>query len=168
MTRRPLQRPEYAADRQRAGGFRRSARRGLPRRRRPPKSNSSGARKPQREGAAAGESDHRRRHSPRGHEHHRPQGPPGRDGPLRRLGLHAHRGMGRQHRHPHPGRARLRHPAAVRTGRRPRPAPAILRPEQDGLFDAEYADIMGIPFDFTAQPVVAKPKPPKPTTQVRL
>ena len=37
----------------------------------------------------------------------------------------------------------------------------------DGLFDVEYADIMGIPFDFAAQPVVAKPKPPKPTTQVR-
>ena len=37
----------------------------------------------------------------------------------------------------------------------------------DGLFDAEYADIMGIPFDFASQPVVAKPKPPKPTTQVR-
>lgn len=36
-----------------------------------------------------------------------------------------------------------------------------------GLFDVEYADIMGIPFDFAAQPVVAKPKPPKPTTQVK-
>jgi type III restriction enzyme len=36
-----------------------------------------------------------------------------------------------------------------------------------GLFDAEYADIMGIPFDFAAQPIVTKPKPPKPTTQVR-
>ena len=28
----------------------------------------------------------------------------------------------------------------------------------EGLFDAEYADIMGIPFDFAAQPVVTKPK----------
>ena len=37
----------------------------------------------------------------------------------------------------------------------------------DRMFDVEYADIMGIPFDFAAQPVVAKPKPPKPTTQVR-
>ena len=37
----------------------------------------------------------------------------------------------------------------------------------EGLFDVEYADIMGIPFDFAAQPVVAKPKPPKPTTQVK-
>ena len=38
---------------------------------------------------------------------------------------------------------------------------------EHGLFDPEYADIMGIPFDFAAQPVVTKPKPPKPTTQVR-
>ena len=37
----------------------------------------------------------------------------------------------------------------------------------DRMFDVEYADIMGIPFDFAAQPVVAKPKPPKPTTQIR-
>ena len=35
-----------------------------------------------------------------------------------------------------------------------------------GLFDVEYADIMGIPFDFAAQPVVAKPKPPPVTTRV--
>jgi len=35
-----------------------------------------------------------------------------------------------------------------------------------GLFDPEYADILGIPFDFTAKPVVAKPKPPKPTVRV--
>jgi type III restriction enzyme len=35
-----------------------------------------------------------------------------------------------------------------------------------GRFDVEYADIMGIPFDFTAAPVPAKPKPPKPTTRV--
>jgi type III restriction enzyme len=37
----------------------------------------------------------------------------------------------------------------------------------EGMFDVEYADIMGIPFDFAAQPVIAKPKPPKPTTQVK-
>ncbi|MEQ8847996.1 DEAD/DEAH box helicase family protein [Botrimarina sp.] len=36
-----------------------------------------------------------------------------------------------------------------------------------GLFDVEYADILGIPFDFTAKPVVAKPKPPRPTVHVR-
>jgi len=37
----------------------------------------------------------------------------------------------------------------------------------EGLFDCEYADILGIPFDFAAQPVVAKPTPPKPTTRVQ-
>lgn len=37
----------------------------------------------------------------------------------------------------------------------------------DGLFDVEYADILGIPFDFTAKPVVVKPKPPKPVTRVQ-
>jgi type III restriction enzyme len=37
----------------------------------------------------------------------------------------------------------------------------------DGLFDAEYADVFGIPFDFTAKPVVAPPKPPSDTVQVR-
>jgi len=36
----------------------------------------------------------------------------------------------------------------------------------DGLFDVEYADIMGIPFDFTAKPQVAPVKPPKKTTRV--
>jgi type III restriction enzyme len=36
----------------------------------------------------------------------------------------------------------------------------------EGLFNAEYADILGIPFDFAAQPVVAKPTPLKPTTRV--
>jgi type III restriction enzyme len=30
---------------------------------------------------------------------------------------------------------------------------------QDGLLYPEYADVMGIPFDFTAEPVVAKPAP---------
>ncbi|MBB3763443.1 BPTD_3080 family restriction endonuclease [Sphingomicrobium lutaoense] len=32
--------------------------------------------------------------------------------------------------------------------------------QDDGKFGVEYADIFGIPFDFTAQPVVAPPKPP--------
>ncbi|MES9874579.1 MAG: BPTD_3080 family restriction endonuclease [Candidatus Sedimenticola sp. 6PFRAG7] len=36
----------------------------------------------------------------------------------------------------------------------------------DGLFNVEYADIMGIPFDFTAKPQVAPVKPPKKTTRV--
>ncbi|MXV85991.1 MAG: restriction endonuclease [Acidimicrobiales bacterium] len=37
---------------------------------------------------------------------------------------------------------------------------------EDGLFETEYADVFGVPFDFTAEPVVVKPKPPKPTVQV--
>jgi type III restriction enzyme len=38
---------------------------------------------------------------------------------------------------------------------------------EQGLFDAEYADIFGIPFDFTAKPVVAPPRPPVDTVQVK-
>ncbi|MFL0419458.1 BPTD_3080 family restriction endonuclease [Sphingomonas sp. 179-I 2A4 NHS] len=33
--------------------------------------------------------------------------------------------------------------------------------QPDGLFAVEYADVLGIPFDFTAQPVVAPPKRPE-------
>ena len=36
-----------------------------------------------------------------------------------------------------------------------------------GLFNVEYADVLGIPFDFTAKPVVAPPQPPRETIQVR-
>lgn len=36
-----------------------------------------------------------------------------------------------------------------------------------GLFNVEYADILGIPFDFTAKPVVAPPAAPKPVTRVK-
>ncbi|MEY4194553.1 MAG: hypothetical protein RLZZ226_921, partial [Pseudomonadota bacterium] len=38
---------------------------------------------------------------------------------------------------------------------------------EEGLFDVEYADVFGIPFDFTAKPVVAKPQPPHETIQVK-
>jgi len=38
---------------------------------------------------------------------------------------------------------------------------------EEGLFDVEYADILGIPFDFTAKPVVAPPKRPKSTVRVQ-
>ncbi len=38
---------------------------------------------------------------------------------------------------------------------------------EDGLFNTEYADVLGIPFDFTAKPVVAPPVPPRVTTQVK-
>ena len=37
----------------------------------------------------------------------------------------------------------------------------------DGLFPVEYADILGIPFDFTAKPVVGPPQPPRKTEQVK-
>lgn len=37
----------------------------------------------------------------------------------------------------------------------------------EGYFDVEYADILGIPFDFAAKPVVAPPKAPKPSTRVQ-
>ncbi len=36
----------------------------------------------------------------------------------------------------------------------------------DGLFDVEYADVLGIPFDFTARPVVVRPGPRRQTVQV--
>jgi type III restriction enzyme len=38
--------------------------------------------------------------------------------------------------------------------------------DENGLLSVEYADILGIPFDFTAKPVVAPPKPPRPVVQV--
>jgi type III restriction enzyme len=37
----------------------------------------------------------------------------------------------------------------------------------DGLFNVEYADVLGIPFDFTAKPVPAPPQPPRETIQVK-
>ena len=36
-----------------------------------------------------------------------------------------------------------------------------------GLFSVEYADVLGIPFDFTAKPVVAPPQPPRETIHVK-
>ena len=36
-----------------------------------------------------------------------------------------------------------------------------------GLFNVEYADVFGIPFDFTAKPVVAPPQPPRETVAVK-
>lgn len=38
---------------------------------------------------------------------------------------------------------------------------------EDGRFNVEYADVLGIPFDFTASPVIAKPQPPRETIQVK-
>jgi type III restriction enzyme len=37
---------------------------------------------------------------------------------------------------------------------------------EQGLFDVEYADILGIPFDFAAQPVIGKPTKPADTVRV--
>ncbi|MBF0419609.1 MAG: DEAD/DEAH box helicase family protein [Magnetococcales bacterium] len=37
---------------------------------------------------------------------------------------------------------------------------------EEGLFNVEYADVLGIPFDFTAQPVISKPVPPRKTIRV--
>jgi len=37
----------------------------------------------------------------------------------------------------------------------------------NGLFNVEYADVFGIPFDFTAKPVIAPPQPPRETIQVK-
>ena len=37
----------------------------------------------------------------------------------------------------------------------------------EGLFDVEYADVLGIPFDFNAEPTIVKPTPPRETVQVK-
>ena len=37
---------------------------------------------------------------------------------------------------------------------------------EDGKFNVEYADVFGIPFDFTATPVAVPPKPARPTVHV--
>jgi type III restriction enzyme len=38
---------------------------------------------------------------------------------------------------------------------------------EEGLFNVEYADVFGIPFDFTAKPVIGPPQPPRETIQVK-
>ena len=38
---------------------------------------------------------------------------------------------------------------------------------EEGLFNVEFDDIFGIPFNFTAEPVPVKPQPPRETIQVR-
>ncbi len=37
---------------------------------------------------------------------------------------------------------------------------------EESLFNVEYADVLGIPFDFTAKPVVAPPTKPRETVRV--
>jgi type III restriction enzyme len=39
--------------------------------------------------------------------------------------------------------------------------------EETDLFNVEYADVLGIPFDFTAKPVISPPQPPRETINVR-
>jgi type III restriction enzyme len=36
----------------------------------------------------------------------------------------------------------------------------------EGFFNTEYADVLGIPFDFNAKPVIASPQPPRETVRV--
>ncbi len=38
---------------------------------------------------------------------------------------------------------------------------------EQNRFNVEYADVLGIPFDFTAKPVVSKPQKPRPTVHVK-
>ena len=38
---------------------------------------------------------------------------------------------------------------------------------ENGLFDVDYADVLGVPFDFATEPVVVPPKPPRETVQVK-
>ena len=38
---------------------------------------------------------------------------------------------------------------------------------EEGLFNVEYADVLGIPFDFTAKPVVSSPQTPRETVHVK-
>ena len=38
---------------------------------------------------------------------------------------------------------------------------------EQGLFNVEYADVFGIPFNFTAKPVISPPQPPRETVQVK-
>ena len=38
---------------------------------------------------------------------------------------------------------------------------------EEGLFAVRYADVLGIPFDFTAKPVIAPPQPPRETVHVK-
>ena len=38
---------------------------------------------------------------------------------------------------------------------------------EEDMFNVEYADVLGIPFDFTAKPVIAPPQPPRETIHVK-
>jgi type III restriction enzyme len=87
----------------------------------PPRNRGTHRRHPRR-----GE-HHRSGTAPRSHEHRWQAWAARRRHPLRRLGIDAHRRLGRQHRHPHTRHPRLRHAAPVRAGDRPRAAPPVIR-----------------------------------------
>ncbi len=106
----------------------------------------------------------RRRPAARGDEHRRQGRQARRTRPLRRLGVDAHRRLGRQHRHAHPRRPRLRHAAAVRAGRRARPAAhELCRRTTTGTSMPEYAEVYGVPFSFIPTAGDATPPTPGPT-----
>jgi type III restriction enzyme len=148
-------------------GIRRSPRRQLPRHGRPrtrtvsPRKSRTFWRPPRRR------IRNRPGNPPRSHEHRRQTRPPLRIHPLRRLRLHANRRLGRQYRHPRPRRARFRYPTPLRTSHRPCLTPPVLRTQRRHLFNVEYADVLGIPFNFNAEPVIAPPQVPRKTTQVK-
>ena len=95
------------------------------------------------------------------------QGRLGEADPVRGLGLHAHGRLGCQHSHACARRARFRYPTSLRTGHWPRAASPVLRAQRRQQFNVEYADVLGIPFDFTAKPVIAPVQPPRETIQVK-
>ncbi len=94
----------------------------------------------------------------RGHEHGRQEGPAWRIDPLRRFGLDADRGVGRQHCHASFSACApsARSSSASRSsGARFAVSPTISM--RRVCFNVEYADVLGVPFDFAAKPVVAPP-----------
>ena len=125
--RQPARPPAHAAHRQRAARLRRGPRQALPRRRRRrDRALPAGDRRPHRR-PAAGRAPVGPGPAPRGDEHRREAGHAGRIDPLRRLGLDAHRGLGRADRHARARRPRLRHAAPLRAGHRPRAPPPVVR-----------------------------------------
>jgi type III restriction enzyme len=54
----------------------------------------------------------------------------------------------------------------VRASRRPWPPRQSYELNEADLFNVEYADVLGIPFDFAAKPMVAKPVRPSETVRV--
>ena len=78
--------------------------------------------------------------------------------------LDAHRGLGRQHGHPHPRRPRVRHPAPLRAGRRPRPAPPLVRRQRRRAASSPSTPSLRRPVRSSSPPTSRStdPPPPKP------